>query len=105
MINIILFLFASILAILGEAKMFAVNIFTAMKNIIKKDYPANYQSRISKCENCRIFFKPLKTCGTPFRFTKNTSTSGCWCFIPFKAAIKESTCWLDENHLKGGWDE
>jgi len=105
MLNIILFLIAAILAAIGEVKHFIRNILTALKNIRKKKYPYNYEERLKACQNCKIYFKPLKTCGTPFRFTKTTSTSGCWCFMPYKAAIPESTCWLDENYIKGGWGE
>ena len=63
---------------------------------------------MKKCAQCSIFNHQIKTCGTAGEMTQiedEVVTSGCYCFMPVKAADPESKCWKDENNIEGGWDE
>lgn len=57
--------------------------------------------RLAACRECPLFFRPLATCGYPFR------DSGCHCWMPLKAG-QLANCWAyDEfgNDRIIGWPE
>lgn len=51
--------------------------------------------RYAACIRCPIFYKPLRTCGTPL--TKELRGLGCYCNMEAKVLWEESTCWLEDN--------
>lgn len=55
----------------------------------------HYQRRLITCERCPVFFKPLRTCGTPLK--KDLRGIGCYCFMEAKAKLTHATCWLDDE--------
>lgn len=57
--------------------------------------PYTAASRYARCEKCPIFYKPLRTCGSPL--DKELRGLGCHCSIPIKARLREATCWGDDN--------
>lgn len=64
----------------------------------------HYDRRMYACRKCPVFYRPLMTCGTPFR----NRDLGCWCFTPKKNKLKLATCWLrtHEQHRSGyGWED
>lgn len=66
----------------------------------------HYHLRLATCERCPIFYKPLRTCGTPLK--KSLRDLGCWCFLPVKARLRAATCWLNDEIGSGneyGWRE
>lgn len=65
--------------------------------------PIVYLSRIACCYACPIYYKPLRTCGTPLR----DAHLGCWCFMPAKAKLRDAECWLREEDYETeyGWPE
>lgn len=58
-----------------------------------------YQERIDTCERCPIYCMASKTCGDA-RELKDENPLGCFCFMPVKAAIPDSICWLKEVEQK-----
>ena len=66
--------------------------------------PATYARRIKACEQCVIFYKPLRTCGTPLK--RELRPHGCWCFMDEAAKLHEKECYLDTDiqpGYPGGW--
>lgn len=57
--------------------------------------PYTAAARYARCEKCPIFYKPLRTCGSPL--SKEFRGVGCYCSILIKKNIKEATCWGDDN--------
>jgi hypothetical protein len=58
-------------------------------------------ARLSVCEKCSIYFKPLRTCGVA------GGPTGCGCYLPVKART-ECNCWMyDETKGESpfGWPE
>ena len=51
--------------------------------------------RMSVCQQCPIFYRPLQTCGTPLK--KEDKSLGCWCYMAIKATSRHATCWLDDD--------
>jgi hypothetical protein len=67
--------------------------------------PDQMQARMAKCRECPIFFRPLRTCGSPFHADPKL---GCWCQMDAKARMVNAHCWLrlHEKHRSGfGWEE
>lgn len=63
--------------------------------------PALQQKRIAHCEQCPLFYSPLRTCGSPL--TENPEL-GCYCRMDEKSRDPKATCWADENtDLNLGW--
>lgn len=61
-----------------------------------------YYRRLRHCYRCELFFKPLRTCGSPFM--DGYEDLGCFCDMTRKAAVPNATCWADENtDLNIGW--
>ena len=56
-------------------------------------------SRMRKCRQCPIYNRDSKTCGP------NAVGFGCGCYMPFKSAKTQATCWSDDSGLKIGWNE
>lgn len=106
--NIFQFIIAVIVAFLGQIYYSVASMIRTMNYVLrlKKIEYDLYKRRLNICSDCPLFFRPLRTCGTPLRFlTKNKRFGGCWCYMPFKAMNIDSECWLDENNLPGGWGE
>lgn len=62
------------------------------------------QNRMDACRNCPVFYRPLRTCGSPLR--KELRDVGCFCSMEWKARLSHATCWLrdHETHRTGfGW--
>lgn len=62
-----------------------------------------YYRRIVICEGCPLFYRPLRTCGSPMQ----NADLGCWCQMDAKARLKDATCWLDDSLGEGarwGWN-
>lgn len=51
--------------------------------------------RYRTCIKCPLFYKPLRTCGTPL--DKEFRGLGCYCSVEAKNGIKSATCWADDN--------
>jgi len=69
----------------------------------RADFWAVYR-RYRTCRKCPIFYKPLRTCGTPL--DKELRGLGCYCSCEVKPGIKSATCWADDNlgeDAKFGW--
>jgi hypothetical protein len=68
------------------------------------------EARNSECEKCPLFYKPLRTCGSPLLKTPesrdhNGKPMGCFCFMPLKSKT-ECNCWLyGESGGVMGWPE
>lgn len=63
----------------------------------------SYFRHLRTCYKCPLFYKPLRTCGSPL--DKKLDGLGCWCYMPEKAAMAQASCWLD-IHAPGnttGW--
>jgi hypothetical protein len=60
--------------------------------------------RIHACRECPIFYRPLMTCGSPFHTDPEL---GCFCYMPFKARMKNARCWLRirRSAVPWGWKE
>lgn len=59
--------------------------------------------RLAACERCVIYYKPLRTCGTPLRNGEDRLL-GCWCDMEVKATLETAGCWLrDEKGSLNGW--
>jgi len=60
------------------------------------------------CEGCPVFCHELNTCGDA-RIEADDEALGCFCYMPVKARIKDSVCWLHEPEqeeakaIYGGW--
>lgn len=75
-----------------------VDTFQAIVSATKEEHP-KAADRLKHCQNCPIFYKPLATCGTPFR----DPDLGCFCHMPTKAKTK-CNCWLyDNTNGEQGW--
>lgn len=62
-----------------------------------------YYRRLRWCFGCPVFFRPLRTCGSPFAADPNL---GCACAMEQKAALPDATCWGNENtDLQFGWPD
>jgi hypothetical protein len=54
-----------------------------------------YKERIKGgCEKCPIFYRPLRTCGSPLA---DDPSLGCWCQMDIKAKMSSAECWLREH--------
>jgi hypothetical protein len=51
--------------------------------------------RYRACSGCPLFYKPLRTCGSPL--DGDLTDLGCWCNMEAKAPMPESTCWMGDN--------
>lgn len=51
--------------------------------------------RYRACRNCSLFYRPLRTCGSPLN--SELSGVGCYCNMETKCGIKSAECWLIEN--------
>ncbi len=51
--------------------------------------------RIRVCGRCPIYHPHKKTCGHDLEI----SSVGCGCYMPFKAASTNATCWARDNDL------
>lgn len=67
--------------------------------------------RMAVCEDCKIFFHPLRTCGSPLpggaRDIANGQMLGCACHMPHKART-EANCFMyerDRGQSLIGWPE
>lgn len=63
-----------------------------------------YERRLKTCAACPLYYKPLRTCGSPLR--KDSQELGCWCNMEQKAKYERSNCWLDTEIERGhpsGW--
>jgi hypothetical protein len=61
--------------------------------------------RLKTCESCPIFYRPLRTCGTPV--VKELRHHGCWCYMMEAAKLHEKQCYLDADispGYPGGWE-
>jgi len=56
--------------------------------------------RLATCEKCALFYRPLKTCGTPV--IKELRAMGCLCYMPEAAKLNDKRCYLDE-HIESGY--
>lgn len=66
--------------------------------------PALVAVRMSACARCPIFFRPLRTCGTPI--FKKDADLGCFCYMPLKARLSNATCWSRDKGVKDyGWPD
>lgn len=54
-----------------------------------------YYSRMRCCFRCPLFYKPLRTCGSPLR--KSLRGVGCYCSMIFKASMIYGSCWIRTN--------
>lgn len=65
-----------------------------------------YYGRMRACYHCQIFYRPLRTCGSPL--TKDLRGMGCYCNMESAASIPEKDCWLREtleNDDTCGWPD
>lgn len=53
------------------------------------------KSRLAVCEQCPLFYRPLRTCGSPLK--KSLRSLGCYCNMWAKSKLKDATCWIDDN--------
>lgn len=68
-----------------------------------------YKARLKACEGCVVFYRPLRTCGTPLQ----NHDMGCWCQMEQKAKLAHARCWLRQEYgpkpkygaLAHGWDD
>ncbi len=61
-----------------------------------------YYKRLRCCFACPIFFKPLRTCGSPL--APDHPELGCSCEMERKAGLPKAKCWARENtDLELGW--
>ena len=92
---------AAVATLWREAK----GIITALRMVEEKPVSdALYDERMTVCQKCPIYFKPLRTCGSPLA---KDPTKGCSCYLVVKAR-GPANCWLyDENKgdLGGGWPD
>jgi hypothetical protein len=66
--------------------------------------PEIYTLRLKTCEACSVFYRPLRTCGTPLN--PELRSHGCWCYQPEAAKLADKECYLDaeiEPGYPGGW--
>lgn len=63
-----------------------------------------FHDRMSDCRRCEIYYKPLRTCGSPL--TKKPWL-GCWCYVPLKNKMSSATCWARDKNMASvpGWRE
>lgn len=56
--------------------------------------------RCLTCRRCPVFYKPLRTCGSPFSARPEL---GCWCSW-LKNKNKSATCWIrTHTTAQAGW--
>ena len=68
-----------------------------------KAKPDLVMERWYHCQQCALFYGPLRTCGSPLA---DNPGEGCWCHMPTKATNPNATCWADENtDLNLGWKQ
>ena len=62
-----------------------------------------YYGRMRQCFRYPLFYKPLRTCGTPLK--KSLRDVGCHCSMPFKASMIYGSCWIrtDAPTSPHGW--
>lgn len=83
--------------------------FTVLKTLLNYDRQASREKvehRLKACLDCPIYCHELKTCGDAR--TIDDKPLGCFCYIPVKARIESSVCWLREPEQLGpeaeqGW--
>jgi hypothetical protein len=70
---------------------------TAPRHVIMRRYKS--------CLSCPIFYKPLKTCGSPL--SAELRGLGCYCSMETKVLYEGATCWLNDNvggrFTRRGW--
>jgi hypothetical protein len=100
------FIAALVLASLWEIREQFLGIRSALKQAGKSEVPIGVQAqRITRCEQCPIYYRPLRTCGSPMarKSWPNGEKMGCFCYMPVKIKTK-CNCWLyDETNGKMGW--
>lgn len=52
-----------------------------------------YFKRMRACNRCFLYFRPLKTCGSPLM--EGFESEGCGCYMPAKASDPKAVCWMD----------
>lgn len=82
---------------------------TVLKTLLNCDKQASsevVERRLKACHDCPIYCPELQTCGDAR--TIDDKPLGCFCYLPVKARIKSSVCWLREPEQLGpetdqGW--
>lgn len=59
------------------------------------------QARLNACAGCPIYFRLLRTCGSPLSLTK-LGRQGCYCQMEVKAGTL-ANCWGYDNGAPFGW--
>lgn len=54
-----------------------------------------YYQRMRTCFKCPLFYRPLRTCGSPL--TKELRDVGCFCSCEHKCSIADADCWAREH--------
>lgn len=64
-----------------------------------------FERRMATCRQCSVYYAPLSTCGSPLR--KGYRNTGCSCFLPALARLKETHCWIRETTdlTDAGWPD
>jgi hypothetical protein len=66
----------------------------------KKPSKEMVQRRLNACESCEIYCPELRTCGDVR--LDDDKPLGCFCYMPVKARIKDSECWLKGEGIEPG---
>lgn len=90
----------------------ALSLWFGLLHVKNQASPHLTAKRLIKCSACPLLYRPLFTCGSPFRDDlKDLNPQPCWCNMRFKAKAKDATCYIDENcerdtYASGlGWGE
>lgn len=83
---------------------------TLFLTLISRERLASEQTvtrRLNRCLICPVFCRELQTCGDA-RLPDSAEPMGCFCYMPVKARIQASICWLQEPEQLGpscdaGW--
>lgn len=84
-------------------------LLTLLKTLLNIDRQAprwKVEQRLQACRDCPIYCPDLETCGDAR--TLDDKPLGCFCYLPVKARISSSVCWLHEPEqfgpeCEGGW--
>lgn len=87
-------------------KAFGVCLFIITSYFAERSQKRVQKDRLDVCEQCVLFDKNLKTCGTPGRMIEmpgGKEPFGCWCYMPVKVRLIHVNCWMWEktNGAKG----
>lgn len=91
----------------------ASGILTSLRDARKPKFYVELElqkKRLVECERCLLFYKPLRTCGSPLLKKSwpkdaagNQKEMGCFCQMDVKVKTKEN-CWLyEETQGSMGW--